>query len=159
MQQQHSSAAIRTIRFETMPMRATASSCLSKTQQQPTAQKVFTATAHSFKFLCQAFPAAAKSAAARRRHKGSTASTSHNPRAEFKPGNARHWLSSKVLIHKQSIAQSSNDSDERPSGTLSSLGKDNPSGRQWRAGFGGTIRKPRDLREDIKQTERPSGTH
>ena len=44
--------------------------------------------------------------------------------------NARHWLSSKVLIHKQSIAQSSNDSDERPSGTLSSLGKDNPSGRQ-----------------------------
>ena len=44
--------------------------------------------------------------------------------------NARDWLSSKVLIHKQSIAQSSNDSDERPSGTLSSLGKDNPSGRQ-----------------------------
>ena len=53
--------------------------------------------------------------------------------------------------------QSSNDSDERSSGTLSSLGKDNPSGRQWRAGFGGTIRKPRDLRGDIKQTERPSG--
>ena len=84
MQQQHSSAAIRTIRFETMPMRATASSCLAKTQQQPTAQKVFTATAHSLKFLCDAFPAAAKSAAARRRHKGSTASTSHNPRAESK---------------------------------------------------------------------------
>ena len=44
--------------------------------------------------------------------------------------NARDWLSSKVLIHKQSIAQSSNDSDERPSGTLSSLGNDNPSGKQ-----------------------------
>ena len=125
MQQQHSSAAIRTICFET-----TASSCLAKTRQQPAAQKVFRATAHSCKFLCQAFPAAAKSVAARRRHKGSTASTSHNPRAEFKPGNARHWLSSKVLIHKQSVAQSSNESDERPSGTLSSLGKDNPSGRQ-----------------------------
>ena len=51
---------------------------------------------------------------------------------ELRPNefNARDWLSSKVLIHKQSIAQSSNDSDERPSGTLSSLGNDNPSGKQ-----------------------------
>ena len=46
MQQQHSSAAIKTTRFGTTPMRATASPFVAKTQQQPAARKVFTATAH-----------------------------------------------------------------------------------------------------------------
>ena len=84
MQQQHSSAAIKTTCFGTTPMRATASPFVAKTQHQPAAPKVFTATAHPFKPSCQAIPAAAKSAAARRRDKGSTASSSHNPRAESK---------------------------------------------------------------------------
>ena len=99
MQQQHSSAAIKTTHFGTTPMRTTASPFLAETQQQPAARKVFTATAHPFKPSCQAIPAAAKSAAARRRDKGSTASaTATTPELSPNEFNAQDWLSSKVLI-------------------------------------------------------------
>ena len=46
VQQQHSSQTTKTTRFATTPMRATAPPFVPKSQQQPAARTVLTATAH-----------------------------------------------------------------------------------------------------------------
>ena len=130
MQQQHSSAAIKTIRFGLRPCVLQHHHSWQKhsTSQQPrkcSQPQHIPSSPHVRPFqLQQSQPQPADGTKAAQPAPATTPELSPN---EF---NARDWLSSKVLTHKQSIAQPSNDSDERPSGTLSSLGKDNPSGRQ-----------------------------
>ena len=103
MQHQHNSPDTKTTRFGTTPMRATAPPFMPKSQHQPAARTVLTATAHPFRPSCQAIPVAAKSAAARRRDKGSTASaTARPPKLSPNDSNAQDWTSSKDLTHSQS---------------------------------------------------------
>ena len=117
VQQQHSSPATKTTRFATTPMRPTASPFVPKSQHQPAARTVLTATAHPFRPSCQAIPVRAKSVAARRRDKGSTASATARP-PELSPNdsNTQDSTSSKGLTHSQPSAQPSSDSEDSFSG-------------------------------------------